>query len=526
MRLQELLFQLRRTPLIASVQADRGTPLHAVGALVRLARCSHAEGARVFRVEGVSAIRAIERAVGGTIVGLIKRRYPASEVYITPTAKEVGALLESPCEVIALDGTQRPRPRESLVELIRMIRDGGRLALADCDGVVSAIHAVEAGADLIATTLVPPQRGRFADPRVENAPNLDALREIVGATKSPCVAEGRFTEPWQVEAALRIGAVGVAIGGALNDPIKQTRRLRPRAPYPNEVGAADIGGTWLRLGVFDPDWKLVEHSTIPCPPAGSERVSLVAGFCRRKRLVRAGIASGGTVAPRNGRVWEAKEMIPNHVGVSFGAEEMGIEAIALNDGLATAWGHACLPEFAGKKVATLTIGTGVGFGLVDRMQLVMGPQGEYPRLADCWTSTGRTVEEALGGATLGTSPSAEALAVANRAAQEAVGIIATLCMPEVIVVAGGVGLAEWIQWEDVSFRAGIPWCPIVRSPFGEWAGLYGAASLALYPPPPFVGVAGRTVATNDLERIGSSDADVSNVAQTGGFGAQRPEETR
>jgi len=486
MHLDALLRQLRSAPLIASVQADRGTPLSSLGALVRLARCSASEGTRVFRVEGVAAIRAIHRAVGGTIVGLIKRRYPGSEVYITPTANEVRALLDAPCEVIALDATTRSRPREPLSDLIAMIHGGDRLALADCDGLLSAQRALEAGADLVATTLAPPPRDASTQDRPSDAPNLDAVRDIVRSTGAPCIAEGRYTEPWQVEAALRIGAVGVAIGGALNDPIKQTRRLRPRPMHGGPVAAADIGGTWLRLGLFSNDWQLLERSVTPCPPLGSERVRLIEQFCTRHRVRRVGISSGGTIAPRNARVWEAKSTIPDHVGLNFGPEATGIETIALNDGLATAWGHACRPEFAGKRVATLALGTGVGFGMVDRMRLQMGPHGEYPRLADCYTSDGRTFEELLGGASLQVPASGEGMEVIHRAASEAIGMIATMLMPEVIVVAGGVGLAPWMRWEDVAMPAGVAWCPILRSPWGDLAGLYGAAALALFPPAPVI----------------------------------------
>ena len=44
------------------------------------------------------------------IIGIVKRDYADSEVYITPTMKEVDELMEIGPEIIALDATGAPRP--------------------------------------------------------------------------------------------------------------------------------------------------------------------------------------------------------------------------------------------------------------------------------------------------------------------------------------------------------------------------------------------------------------------------------
>ncbi len=45
-----------------------------------------------------------------------------SDVFITATSKEVDELIESQCEVIALDATLQQRPKETLDELVSYIR--------------------------------------------------------------------------------------------------------------------------------------------------------------------------------------------------------------------------------------------------------------------------------------------------------------------------------------------------------------------------------------------------------------------
>jgi predicted NBD/HSP70 family sugar kinase len=403
-------------------------------------------------------------------MGLIKRRYPGSEVYITPTTDEVQVLLSLGCEVTALDGTARRRPGGALPELIRLVHEGGGLAMGDCDTLQSAQYALEAGADLIGTTL----SGYTAETSASTGPDLGLLRSLMTLGR-PVIAEGRYQERWQVEAALRIGASAVVVGGALNDPVKNTRRLMPRGrPSDGNVGAVDIGGTWLRFGVFTADLQLLTSEKVPLPASPDERLSWIAAQARKAGVRRLGISTGGIV-DRSGRVVEAKPIIPGHVGTDFRTLEStaGVESVtALNDGLATAWGHACRPDFAGLNVATLAIGTGVGMGFVREGKLQIGANGAPSHLNDLPAPGGATYEALLGGAALTSTPTPEQKRLAHEAFESAVHTICTMLMPDVVVVCGGIGLQPWLQTEGL----------IVRSPFGQDAGLYGAASLAIFPP--------------------------------------------
>ena len=78
------------------------------------------------------------------------------------------------------------------------------------------------------------------------------------------------------------GIITSTIGGALNDPVKQTRALWPSfRPYvPTEdllprIGAVDIGGTWLRFARFTEDWKMVDVQREPYPKTRVERVKWI-----------------------------------------------------------------------------------------------------------------------------------------------------------------------------------------------------------------------------------------------------------
>ncbi|MRT18493.1 N-acetylmannosamine-6-phosphate 2-epimerase, partial [Vitellibacter sp. q18] len=80
-------------------------------------------GAKGIRANSVADIKAIKNQVNVPIIGLIKQDYEDSDVYITPTKKEVKALLEVGADIIAMDATMRKRPRgESLEDIMNFIK--------------------------------------------------------------------------------------------------------------------------------------------------------------------------------------------------------------------------------------------------------------------------------------------------------------------------------------------------------------------------------------------------------------------
>ncbi len=459
-----ILDLLRRCPLIASVQASEGAAVDDPTTLLKLAQCSLDQGVEVLRLQGLENIRAIKAATGRPVIGLIKKAYPGSEVYITPTEVEVLALLELGCECIALDATPRPRPSAGLAELVDLIHRGGAFAMADCDSPEAVDLAVSVGCDLIGTTLA----GYTAAREMTEGPDFDLVRYAV-ATGKPVIAEGRYAHGWQVDAALRIGATAVVVGGAINDPVKQTRALMP-SMVTGKIGAVDIGGTWLRFGVFE-DSNLVELRKIERPDEREDRLAWIRQQIESTGVTAVGVGTGGTVDPSTGEVWEAKPIIPGHQGSVFSAETLGVPTRPLNDGLATAWGHACHPQFAGSNVATLALGTGVGAGMVRDGKLIYGKRGEYPRLNDVMTPLGRTIEDLLGGAGLSSNPTQEQQEDAVVAFGTAVKLVREMYYPDHIVVCGGVGLSPWLA--PHLERVG---CQL--SPYGAEAGLYGSMWLA------------------------------------------------
>jgi len=463
----ELAAMLAECPLVASVQPAPGVTAP-VDFLVEAARQHQREGVRFLRLEGLEAIAAIRAATGLPCVGLFKRTYPDSEVFITPTRAEVEALIDLGCEVVAMDATERARPGgESLADLVALVHRAGRLAMADCDTPASVDRAVALGFDVVGTTL---SGYTMASAGKGDGPDLELVAHAVGQG-ALVLAEGRYHTEAQVWAAMRRGAGGVVMGGALNDPTKQTRRFRAATlPAADRVGAVDLGGTWLRFAVVGADGQVGEVERIRRPETHDERLAWIETRVAASGVTRVGIAAGGTIHPETGQIWESLGIIPGQIGESWA---LSVPTVALNDGLACAWGHAQHAPFAGRRVLTLAFGTGVGAGLVDQMRLLVGPQGEYPRLNDLRLPTGERCEDVLGGAALGMNPSVAHQEAAIAAAQYALRTARGLYHPEIVVMAGGVGTAEWLlpHLDDVEL-----------TPYGDNAGLMGAAWLALRPP--------------------------------------------
>ena len=91
--------------LIVSCQALPHEPLHSSFIMGRMALAAKEGGAAGIRANTKEDIAEIQAQVDLPIIGIVKRDYEDSKVYITPTMKEIEELMEVKPEIIALDAT-------------------------------------------------------------------------------------------------------------------------------------------------------------------------------------------------------------------------------------------------------------------------------------------------------------------------------------------------------------------------------------------------------------------------------------
>lgn len=177
--------------LVVSCQALENEPLHSPFIMSRMALAAAQGGAAAIRANSVVDIEAIRQQVSLPVIGIIKRDYPESEVFITATIKEVDELMSVSPDIIALDATARPRPGgESLETLVSRIRARypAVLLMADISSVEEAVTAQALGFDCVGTTLY----GYTADTAGHSLPENDCafLKAVLAAVTVPVVAEG------------------------------------------------------------------------------------------------------------------------------------------------------------------------------------------------------------------------------------------------------------------------------------------------------------------------------------------------
>lgn len=212
--------------LIVSCQALENEPLHSPFIMSRMALAAAQGGAAGIRANSVADIRAIKESVALPIIGIIKRDYQWSEVFITATMQEVDELMVVEPEIIALDATARPRPGgQTLEELVVQIRARypSVLLMADISNVDEAVTAERLGFDCVGTTLYGYTAETVGHVLADN--DCGFLREVLAAVTLPVVAEGNVDTPERAAQCLALGAYTVVVGGAITRPQQITARF-------------------------------------------------------------------------------------------------------------------------------------------------------------------------------------------------------------------------------------------------------------------------------------------------------------
>ncbi|APD49253.1 N-acetylmannosamine-6-phosphate 2-epimerase [Synechococcus sp. CS-602] len=202
--------------LIVSVQAPEGSPMRQCEVIAAMAQASLANGAIGVRLESPEHIGAVRRRCpAALIIGLWKRSFADSSVYITPGWEDIKAVWAAGADVVAIDATDRVRPGgEELTALIdRAHTELGATLMADVDSVANGLKAAALGCAWVGTTLY----GYTQETAACWPPAWDLLAPLRAALPEGAVliCEGGIATAGDARRANRLGADAVVVGTAI-----------------------------------------------------------------------------------------------------------------------------------------------------------------------------------------------------------------------------------------------------------------------------------------------------------------------
>jgi N-acylglucosamine-6-phosphate 2-epimerase len=202
-----------RGGLVVSCQAPEGDALRRPEIMSAVAASVANAGAVGIRANGQSHVQAIRARLSLPLIGLWK--HGLAGVYITPTMEHAIAIAKAGADIVAVDGTLRPRPDgRTLAESVRAVHSEGCLLMADVSTLDEGLAAQDAGADVVSTTL----SGYTPDSPSSDEPDFGLIAALAGRLRIPVVAEGRIRTPAQANRAIQLGAWAVVVGTAITSP--------------------------------------------------------------------------------------------------------------------------------------------------------------------------------------------------------------------------------------------------------------------------------------------------------------------
>lgn len=532
-------FDQLKGKLIVSCQAYAGDPLDDVDTLQRITRAVVKGGAAGLRLNSAAQIAAARRDTDLPIIG-IEKKYGSMGLRITPDFASAEMLARAGASIIALECTDREWiGAEPWRELIARIHRELRLpVMADVATLDEAVAASDAGADCVGTTLYG-YTEQTINGHIFNWSLLAALRRQLNV---PIMAEGHISTPEEARRAIDEGAWCAIVGSAITRPGDITSRFARAVEVPKSRLAVgiDIGGTTIKAGLVRPGGEVCFASHTPTEAArGRDAIAsgLVLAIEQTLSSARAlqfepasiGIATAGVVDHRDGSIFAATDNLPGWAGFplrAFAEERFHLPVVVVNDAQAAGLAELHFGEGRGlSDFAVITLGTGVGGGIVSAGKLLQGRHGfggsightvihaggrpcNCGRLGclEAYVSTTALVREYLnqGGATpIGTLDEAALALEINRlarggdsSARNAYGILAghlaegisnlyNLLDPQAVILSGGLiegyesfitdlqeRVAQLLHFgakRDVQLRAATS---------GRFAGVQGAAALA------------------------------------------------
>ena len=212
--------------VIVSCQAMPSEPLYKEECMTAMIKSVLNGGAQGLRVAGVRDVKIAKAISDVPVIGITKPEVIPKNwkeiVYITPTIKDAVDLIQAGADIIAFDGTSRPRPKCTLEEIIKYIKINRRKAMADISTLEEGINCAKLGVDVLSTTL----SGYTTQSPIEgDGPDFKLLEALVKETDKPVILEGRIWEPEHINKAFELGAHAVVIGSAITRPQLITKRF-------------------------------------------------------------------------------------------------------------------------------------------------------------------------------------------------------------------------------------------------------------------------------------------------------------
>ena len=127
---------------------------------------------------------------------------------VTRPQDYISQLAQAGADIIAFDGTDRPRP-VGVKAMIDRIHQRGCAAMADCSSLEDGTECHNLGADIIGTTM-----SGYTTDAVPTEPDFP-LVQALSAKGYRVIAEGRFNSPALAAQAIKHGAWAVTVGSAI-----------------------------------------------------------------------------------------------------------------------------------------------------------------------------------------------------------------------------------------------------------------------------------------------------------------------
>jgi fructokinase len=287
----------------------------------------------------------------------------------------------------------------------------------------------------------------------------------------------------------------------------------------------DLGGTKIEIVALDSDGMVRLRQRTPTPATYAGIIDAIAGLVRaaeRETGARGSLGVGipGSLSPATGLVRNANTQALNGQPLDRDlAAAIGREVRVTNDANCLAMSEAADGGGAGyRTVFAVIMGTGCGGGIVSHGRLLDGPNGtagewghtplpwmrpeEFPGRR-CWCGRLGCLETFLSGPALaadcdgpgarhagdiparaaaGDAQAAGALARHADRLARALGLIANILDPDVIVLGGGVSNMRHLYADVPPLMArhvlgDVARTPIVQAKHGDSSGVFGAARL-------------------------------------------------